>query len=97
MAGAVPVYWGDPPDLGFWNPARMLILESDAPKHVAALVARAEALEMDASARAAFFSQPAVQPGAEAWVRKWCAKATRLLRAALLKHPVLRERFPPVF
>lgn len=95
MAGTVPVYWGDPPDPGFWNVGRMLILESDAPKHVAAIMARAEALETDAAARNDFFSQPALHPGADEFVQRWCAKASQLLRDAILRHPLLKKRFPP--
>lgn len=96
MAGNVPVYWGDPPDPDFWNVARMLILESDTRKHVTALLARVEALETDAVARAAFFAEPALQPGADEFVRRWCAKASQLLRDALIRHPLLKKRFPPL-
>lgn len=97
MSGAVPVYWGDAPDPSFWNSARMLVLESGSSEHVNALVERVEALETDVSARAAFFSELILDAGASAWVQRWCDKATRLLRDALLKHPVLRKKFPPLF
>lgn len=74
----------------------MLILESGSTEHVNALVERVEALETDEAARAAFFSEPILDPGAEAWVRRWCLRASRLLRGALLRHPLLKKRFPPI-
>lgn len=93
MAGAVPLHWGDGLEPGFWNPARVLVLEPDG-RNLPALAERVYALETNATARAEFFAQPVLAAGADAWAGKWCDDAERLLRDAILSKAALRARFP---
>lgn len=93
MAGTIPVHWGDDLEPQFWNPARVFVLDADG-GNADALAERVYALETDAAARAAFFAEPVLAPGAGAWARTWCADAESLLRQAIVGHARLRERWP---
>lgn len=93
MAGAIPVHWGDSLEEGFWNPARVLVLDADA-GNLANLTEYVYALETDADARAEFFSRPILAPGAEAMVQQWCDAAEAQLRRAFREHKALGARFP---
>lgn len=79
MAGAVPLYWGDPLDAAVWNPARVLLFNGT---NGADLLAAMDALERDAAARAAWFARPALAPDAGAWLEAWCDDAGARLLAA---------------
>lgn len=103
LAGTVPVTWGDAPEPEVFNPARILTLEEDGSGEAgcgaatgglepADLMARVRSLESDARARAAFFAEPVLLPGAGAWVRRWCDAGARILRRAIERHPVVGPR-----
>ena len=85
MAGAVPVWWGDPIDDEVFNPARVLVLRDagGGDLDMAALVARARELETDAAAREAFFAQPILAPTANDYMERWCSRTSALLKKAL--------------
>lgn len=87
------MHWGDPIDDTFWNPARILSLDVAAGNGTASVMARVERLETNATFRAEFFREPALQPSADAWVEKWSASAARLLRIAIRLHPLLGTRW----
>lgn len=94
LAGAVPIYWGAgaQPDVGFpeiFNPKRIIMWEGTSKEDAAsngnatlALRERIMQLELNASARAAFFAEPILAPTAQAWVEKSCSRAMRLLQRA---------------
>ena len=76
-AGTVPVYWGDQPlEAGVFNDRR--ILWYDGSEASAAFVNRTvHQLMTDKDARAAWFSEPVLQCGAEEWIAKWCEGAAK--------------------
>lgn len=80
-AGAIPIYWGDTPlDPEVWNPRRIMAFEDGRMED---LLERVAQLETNASARAQWFDQPVLQPGAPAWLTAWCGRFQQLLGAAL--------------
>ena len=84
VAGAVPLYWGDLESFPeVFNPARVLRWDDFDPDPGAALRKRILELESDAVARAAFFAQPVLRPGAQAWVHAQCASAAFKLSTSL--------------
>ena len=93
MAGAVPVWWGDPFEDEWFNPRRVLILDDDSVDGgipMPELLDRVRALEIDASARDAFFAEPILQPDASLRMHEWCTKVGGLFAAAVER--VQRER-----
>ena len=79
LAGAVPVYWGDPIDTEVWNPARVIFFDGGNEAEVLALMRE---LQENATFRAAWFAQPVLAPTATSWVEGWCALAAQKWRAA---------------
>jgi hypothetical protein len=74
-AGTVPLYWGDALDEGAFNPKR-IIRFNGSEEYVEQTVV---ALMTDLAARAAFFAEPVLQCGADAWLEAWCDRAADLL------------------
>ena len=80
LAGAVPVYWGDPIDEAVWNPARVIVFTGSNEEEVVGTMAR---LETDAGFRDAWFARPVLAGTAAGWMRSWCERAAGLWRAAV--------------
>jgi hypothetical protein len=89
MAGAVPLYWGDPLDTAVWNPDRVLTFNGT---NSGDLLAVMDALERDRAYRAAWFARPALAPGADGWLDAWCDDAGARLVAAHAKLLEARRR-----
>ena len=80
-AGAVPLYWGDSPvEPGVINDARVLHWGDAGVDAMRTL----RAINSSVAAREAFFAQPVLLPGAQAWLEGWCADAGEMLARALL-------------
>jgi hypothetical protein len=87
-AGAVPVYWGDSPlDPEAFNPRRILAFNGSS----AAIEDAVRALMTDPDARSAFFAEPVLQCGADAWLDKWCDVAADLIAVEWSKVQDLRR------
>lgn len=85
LAGVVPVYWGGDglaADARVFNPAR--VLKFSEAEGMGALQARVLALDTDPLARAAFFAQPLLMPGAEAVVLDLITDAVLAIERALI-------------
>ena len=94
VAGAVPVYWGDPVDDNVFNPKRILQLKDDGGGEldIVSLIARARLLETDAVARTSFFSEPILQAGANAHITAWCERVGSIFAKSLaLKVPRIKR------
>ena len=78
LAGVIPIYWGDTPiEPLVFNQRRILAFDE---RHadgggggMSNVLATIEALETNSSARAEWFAQPILAPGARAWLASWCA------------------------
>ena len=79
LAGAVPVYWGDPIDEAVWNPARVIVFTGSNAEEVVGTMAR---LESDAGFRDAWFARPVLAGTAAGWMRGWCERAAGLWQMA---------------
>ena len=74
------MYWGSPLSAEeVFNPAR--VIEFDG-VNTSSVVATALRLQEDAAFREAWFAQPLLVPGAEAWLERWLERTTALLRRA---------------
>ena len=82
-AGAVPIYWGDG-ELSVYNSKRMLLFVNGSnPMEV---VAAAERLVLDSSAREEFFQEPVLVAGAESRVTERCNDDMRAFLRAWKRH-----------
>lgn len=86
MAGAVPVYWGDPLDDQVWERRRVIVYDGG---NNATVLEAVHALLNDSAFREAWFSVPPLAPSAGEWLGGWCASAAGLVRRQL---SVLRAR-----
>ena len=85
LAGAVPVYWGDPIDEEVWNPERVIFFNGSNEDEVVGTMRR---LQDDEDFRTAWFARPVLAPSAATWVRSWCDVAAEMLRGSVLPvHP----------
>lgn len=82
LAGAVPIYWGDPVDVQVFNPARVLVFNGSNGADIVEAVRR---LESDEGFRRRWFSEPVLSPTADSWIEGWCAAAAAALRGALAR------------
>ena len=62
----------------------------------AQLVREVLALENDPAARAAFFAQPVLAPGAQAWVERACAVAGDRLALSVAHRDICYQRTRPL-
>ena len=69
LAGAVPIYYGDPLTPRVWNPSRILRFNGT---NTAAIIDTLRTLEEDTSAAKLFFSAPPLLPTAIVWLEEWC-------------------------
>ena len=61
---------------------------------VESIINASRRLETDKAYRDAFFKEPVLLPGAQAYVHSWCHNATQILFDALHAHPVLKQVLP---
>jgi hypothetical protein len=80
LAGAVPIYWGDAIDTEVFNPARVIVFDGT---NADAVLEMMRMLQDNRSFRENWFRQPVLAPTAGAWVKGWCAEASRLFQNAL--------------
>ena len=78
MAGAVPVYWGDPIDADVFNVERVIEYDGVSDASVMDIVVQ---LETDAAFREQWFSRPVLVSAADAWMGAWFAEVVALWRA----------------
>jgi len=93
LAGAIPIYWGDPPDESFWNTDRFLMLRTGV-NDTRDIEDKVALLESSPEARAAFFKASFLQPSSAAWVESWSARARALAEGTIRAHPYLKRRLP---
>jgi FkbM family methyltransferase len=94
LEGAVPLYWGDAAaaDGEVWNLRRVLVYDNSSSN--AELLATMRRLEHEPAFRDAWFAEPVLAPGAEAWLRAFLARlAGHFSRALAAKgHTVVAAR-----
>ena len=85
MAGVIPIYWGDTPfEPLVFNQRRILVFDERRAVGgggMSGVLATIEALETNSSARADWFAQPLLAPGARAWLASWCANLSAKVAA----------------